>query len=184
MYPSARRSLQAGIGASLKILAKSILRTTAYDAVCKAATQPSQVDHLVKQLSDLRKTSLVLLFALIGLYVNDGRLMAASWTGALILLTHNISSLYDSIDSETFKAHVDAMGPAVFTIVSTTPGFAVTAMLSAELIIRSASPVVGVLQVVLALLPGLLPTIGEALSIFWQSTPPSLPLANVLPSPA
>jgi hypothetical protein len=41
-------------------LYRIILRITAYDAVCKATTQPSHIEPLVKQLTDLRKTSLAM----------------------------------------------------------------------------------------------------------------------------
>ena len=59
MHPSAR---QVGITAMLfvGILRKMILRFTAYDAVRKAETHPSHVEHLIKQLTDLRKTSLAM----------------------------------------------------------------------------------------------------------------------------
>jgi len=154
----------------LGILRKMIVRFTAHDVICKAATHPARIEHLIKQRTDLRKTSMALLFALMGLYISDNRMIAAGWTGALVLLTYNICSMYDYMDNEAFKAHIDAMGPAFFTVVSITPAVAVTALLSAELIIRSESPVLGVLQVIFALLPGLLPAIGEALSQFWQTT--------------
>jgi len=45
---------------SLHLVLQLIASVTAHDAVCKATTQPAHIKPLVKQLTDLRKTSLAI----------------------------------------------------------------------------------------------------------------------------
>ena len=66
-------------------------------------------------------------------------------------------------------------------LVNTFPVFAVAVLLSAELIIKSESPAIGALQVILAFLPALLLTVGEVLSRFWQHRSADLNCATELP---
>jgi hypothetical protein len=82
------------------------------------------------------------------------------------------------------KAHVNAVGPAIFTIIHTFPGFAVTILLCKEMIVTSESFAMGALQVVLAFLPGLLQVLWEALLLYRKSlalAPSTAPTSGELP---
>ena len=46
---------------SLRLVFQLIASVTAHDAVCKATAQSIHIEPLVKQLSDLRKTSLTII---------------------------------------------------------------------------------------------------------------------------
>jgi len=110
----------------------------------------------VKQLTDLRKTSLAILFAVLGLCVHADRLADVGWIITLILLTVNICSMYDGMDDETFQARVHAVGPAIFTLINSLPGLAAVTLLCREMNLASELPTAGALQTLLALSPGLL----------------------------
>jgi len=58
--------------------------------------------------------------------------------------------MYDGIDDETFQARVDAVGPAVFTLINSLPGIAAAILLCREIVLASESPVSGALQIILA----------------------------------
>jgi len=58
------------------------------------------------------------------------------------------------------------VGPAIFTLINTLPGIAVTTLLCGEMILASESPASGALQVLLALSPGLLQVLGETLLLY------------------
>ena len=64
------------------------------------------------------------------------------------------------------KAHVGAVGPAIFTLINTLPGIAVTTLLYGEMILTSESPASSALQVLLALLPGLFQVLWETLLLY------------------
>jgi len=71
--------------------------------------------------------------------------------------------MYDGIDDETFQARVDAVGPAVFTLIISLPGIAAATLLCREIVLASESSVSGAFQIVLALSPWLLQMLGGAL---------------------
>ena len=64
------------------------------------------------------------------------------------------------------KARVGAVGPAIFTLINTLPGIAVTTLLCGEMILASESPASGALQVLLALSPGLFQVFVETLLLY------------------
>jgi hypothetical protein len=114
-------------------------------------------------------------------------MVAARYTVAFILLTSNISAIYDGIDNDAFsvsfsfdgvshhllnpitQAHVEAIGPAAFTLINSLPVFIVQGLLCFEMIHISGSVVIGLLLVILILSPGLLQIVGNVISLYRAS---------------
>jgi hypothetical protein len=112
-------------------------------------------------------------------------MVAAGYAVAFILLTSNISSMYNGIDNDVFavtlspylytschltiiQAHVEAIGPATFTLINSLPIITVQGLLCFEIVNTSGSAVLGLSLVVLVLSPGLLQIAGNALLLYQE----------------
>jgi len=155
---------------SVCVILRLALSVTSYAAVLKASAEASHIKPLVKQLTDLRKMALSIEYlALLAIYIHTGRMVAAGYTVAFILLTSNISAIYDGIDNDVFSAHVEAIGPAAFTLINSLPVFIVQGLLCLEVVKISGSAVVGSFLMILVLSPGLLHISGNAISVYQSS---------------
>jgi hypothetical protein len=67
------------------------------------------------------------------------------------------------------QTHVEAIGPAAFTLINSLPVFVVQGMLCFEMINISRSAVIGFLLVILVSSPGLLQMIGNAVFLYQAS---------------
>jgi hypothetical protein len=67
------------------------------------------------------------------------------------------------------QAHVEAIGPAAFSLINSLPVFIVRGLLCFEMVKISPSAMVGLLLVILILSPGLLQILGEAITLYQAS---------------
>ncbi|KAJ7591819.1 hypothetical protein C8J56DRAFT_931793 [Mycena floridula] len=146
---------------------------TLYNALLNAVQNDVKINSLVKHLAKSHQASLTILCGLFAsvfllfcfhplsrlvtrFYVQTQQMSYLSWVIAAILLTISLSCMYDNVEVETFRMHVQAVGIFGFIIINSLPSLTISAFLFRELFTISTSIACTILQTGIVFTPFLI----------------------------